>query len=115
MAGNVQGDDVLLEVLTGRKIASVQNDVITLDDGTTATLEGYGACCAWAQVEALLLHPNKIDHAITGVRYDDSDDRTEVWHFMADMADVLDVTIGYNEGTGYYSFGIDVQVSRAQS
>lgn len=115
MTGYVEGDDDLLKVLVGRKIVSVTDDVITLDDGTTAALEGYGDCCAWAGVEALLLHPDKVDHAITSVRVEEQEEggtTAEVWHFMADMADVLDVTIGYSEGTGYYSFGIDVKVTR---
>jgi hypothetical protein len=114
-ASNVGDPDELKAAVIGRKIASVDGQTITLDDGTKVELVGYGDCCAYADVAALLLHPEKIDHAITGVRLGETGDEgygEEVWHVFADMGDVLDVRLGYSEGSGYYSFGIEVRVQR---
>jgi len=117
MEKNVEelGDHVV-----GHRIVNVENTmsqtgwgssypslVITLDNGKRVKLVGSDDCCAYTELESFLLHSEKIDHMITNVEA--NDDYTK-WHILADMASVLELTVGWSEGSGYYSYGFMIQV-----
>lgn len=82
--------------------------VITLDDGTQVALDNTDDCCAYTQLNAFLLHPELVEHVITGVGTTDS---YETWHIYADMGDVLELTVGWSCGNPfYYGYGFSIQV-----
>lgn len=86
--------------------------VITLDDGTEVRLRDTDDCCAYTELEAFLLHPDKVDHVIMGVGT--TDDYTR-WHIYADMGDVLELTVGWSCGNPfYYGYGFDIDVVRVE-
>jgi len=94
--------DTLAAAVVGRRIISVEKDakvkarypstyrpyetatVITLDDGRRVALRDTDDCCAYTELEAFLLHPERVDHIITGVGTTDGFTR---WHIYADMDD----------------------------
>ena len=114
----------LAEAVVGRRIISVEKDVelekqryygysnkatvITLDDGTSVRLRDTDDCCAYTELEAFLLHADKIDHIITGVG---TTDEYTTWHIYADMGDVLELTVGWSSGNPfYYGYGFNIDV-----
>lgn len=83
--------------------------VLTLDNGKRVTLVGQGDCCAYTAVEAFLLHPERVDHIITGVG---TTDGYQTWHIFADMGDVLELTVAWSPGNPfYYGYGFHITVS----
>ncbi len=119
MPGNVAQ---LRESVVGHRIVSADKGVIpsryygattglilTLDDGRKVTLRDTADCCAFTELEAFLLHPERIDHVITGVGTTDGFTR---WHIFADMGDVLELTVGWSSGNPfYYGYGFDIEVT----
>lgn len=116
----------LAEAVVGHKIATVEKDVpvkskwynssvgtlITLDDGTKVSLADTSDCCASTELEAFLLHPELVDHIITGVGTTDGFTK---WHIYADMGDVLELTVGWSPGNPfYYGYGFDIAVEPVQ-
>lgn len=96
----------------GHKIASAEKTakgfVITLDTGTRVRLVDSDDCCACTTLESFLLHPDLIDHMITGIGT--TEDAT-VWHIYADLGDVLTLSVGWSAGNvGYYGYGFDITV-----
>lgn len=84
---------------------------ITLDNGKRVQLGNQWDCCAYTELEAFLLHADKVDHIITGVGTTDGFTR---WHIYADMGDVLELTLGWSAGNvGYYAYGFDIAVEEA--
>lgn len=118
MPGNV---DELRSAVVGRRIVSAEkgtvvNDwgrpvdgfVITLDNGRRVSLANTDDCCAYTELEAFLLHVDRIDHIITGVG---TTDGYQKWHIYADMGDVLEMTVGWSSGNPfYYGYGFDITV-----
>lgn len=121
MADNV---DQLRQSVVGRRIVATEcRDVplyswavgskttafiITLDDGTEVQLKNTDDCCAYTELEAFLLHPDKVDHVIMGVGTSEEYTR---WHIYADMGDVLELTVGWSCGNPfYYGYGFDIDV-----
>lgn len=83
--------------------------VLTLDNGHRVLLEDTNDCCAFTELEAFLLHPECVDHIITGVG---TTDGYQKWHIFADMGDVLELTVGWSAGNPfYYAYGFDIFVS----
>lgn len=109
--------------IVGRKIVSVEMEKfkeyewrtyessrlrITLDTGVSVYLAGGSDCCAYTELEAFLLHANKIDHIITGVRTEGGYTK---WSIFADAGDVLELTVGWSAGNPfYYGYGFDITV-----
>lgn len=86
--------------------------VLTLDDGRKVTLASGGDCCAYTELAAFLLHPDKVDHVITGVGTEDGFTK---WHIYAAMGDVLDLTVAWSCGNPfYYGYGFDILVDGAE-
>lgn len=82
--------------------------VLTLDDGTQVQLADTDDCCAFTSLEKFLLHPDRVDHIITGVASTDGFTR---WHIFADMGDVLELEVGWSAGNPfYYMYGFDITV-----
>lgn len=82
--------------------------VITLDDGRAVRLFDDSECCAFTELEAFLLHPDKVDHMIMGVGTTEQYTR---WHIYADWGDVLELTVGWSAGNPfYYGYGFDIDV-----
>jgi hypothetical protein len=82
--------------------------VITLDDGREVMLKSTHDCCAYTDLEAFLLHPDKVDHVIIGVGTTDQYTR---WHIYASWGDVLELTVGWSCGNPfYYGYGFDIDV-----
>lgn len=114
--------ETLRENIIGRRIVSVEKGewegewygrnhghIITLDDGKKVRLADNGDCCAYTELESFLLHPERIDHVITGVG---TTDGFTTWHIYADMGDVLEMKVGWSAGnTGYYGYGFDITVT----
>jgi hypothetical protein len=81
---------------------------LTLDNGTRVRLANTADCCASTELKSFLLHPDKIDHIITGVG---TTDGYNTWHIYADFGDVLEMDVEWSAGnTGYYVYGFTVKV-----
>lgn len=119
----VENVDTLRAAVVGRRIVSAEEKefppkhswqspykqfVITLDDGTQVGLGDTDDCCAYTELQSFLLHPELVEHVITGVG---TTDKYETWHIFADMGDVLELTVGWSSGNPfYYGFGFDINV-----
>jgi hypothetical protein len=83
--------------------------VITLDNGKRVELLGNSDCCAYTELESFLLHPELVDHIITGVG---TTDGYNTWHIYADMGDVLKLNVEWSCGNPfYYGYGFTIQVT----
>lgn len=112
--GMTESLENLREAVIGRRIVSAYQEehdpgiTLVLDNGTKAELSAISDCCAYTEVEAFLLHPELVDHVITGVT---TEGGYTLWHIFADMGDVLTLTIGWSEGNPcYYGYGFYIQV-----
>jgi len=114
--------DTLAEAVVGQRIVTVEKDVrihdryygtrnatvITLDNGKRVALSDTDDCCAYTELNAFLLHPERVDHIITGVGTTDGFTR---WHIYADMGDVLELEVGWSCGNPfYYGYGFNITV-----
>lgn len=97
----------LRDLVVGHKIVSVNDNVITLDNGKTVTLLNGGDCCAYTTLEGFLLNPELVDHLIMGVA---TTENYNVWHIYADAGDILKLDVDWDEGTGYYGYGFYLKV-----
>lgn len=120
MPGNVE---TLAEAVVGHRIVSVEEGVPTkdrygydetadavlvLDNGKRVSLIGGSDCCAYTELESFLLHPELVDHVITGVGTTDGYTK---WHIYADLGDVLELSVGWSSGNPfYYGYGFDITV-----
>lgn len=107
----------LEKVLVGRRIVSAEqvpakgwDDAylkLTLDNGKVVEVADTSNCCAYGAVDSFLLNPDSVDHVITSVR--DNEDCTEFF-VLADMVQVLKLDTSWSEGTGYYSYGLNIRL-----
>lgn len=114
----------LAEAVVGHRIVSVEKGVqvpkrpqdwrastgtaLTLDNGKRVFLVDTDDCCAYTELQAFLLHPQRIDHVITGVG---TTGEFTCWHIYADMGDVLELTVSWSAGNPfYYGYGFDIRV-----
>ena len=66
--------EALTKHLVGRRITAADNDILTLDDGTTLRLyESDYDCCAGAHGGWEILDPDRLEAAITRVEYESDD------------------------------------------
>lgn len=117
----VESRDDLAAAVVGHRIVSAERRavksrwgsageglVLTLDNGRRVILREEGDCCAYTDIEDFLLHPEMVDHVITGVG---TTDRFQTWHIYADMGDVLELKVGWSCGNPfYYAYGFDITV-----
>lgn len=112
--------DELRKAVVGHRIISVKKvirsdrggdmpeaTVITLDNGKEVRLIDTAECYAYTEVQKFLLHPELVDHAILGVG---TTDGYTTWHIFADYGDVLELTVGWSPGSGWYGYGFDITV-----
>ncbi|MER6485728.1 hypothetical protein ABT264_19495 [Streptomyces virginiae] len=120
MPGNV---DELRDAVVGHRIVSVEAQretvsewgypaiaalVITLDNGKRVELLNTDDCCAYTELSSFLLHPERVDHVITGVG---TTDGYSTWHIFADMGDVLELSVSWSSGNPfYYGYGFNIRV-----
>jgi hypothetical protein len=119
----------LAEAVVGHRIVSVEkvathpytwnpgyvrsDTVLVLDNGKRVSLVDTDDCCAYTELESFLLHPEMVDHVITGVG---TTDGYETWHIYADLGDVLELKVGWSCGNPfYYGYGFDLVVTDAES
>lgn len=105
--------DALREPVVGHRIVSAEQSgarfTITLDNGTQVELADTDDCCAHTELDAFLLHPDRVDHIITGVG---TTDGYTTWHIYADMGDVLELTVSWSSGNPfYYGYGFNITVT----
>lgn len=105
----------LEDAVVGHRIVSAEATEygglkITLDSGKQVFLSETNECCAYTELENFLLHPDKVDHIITGVG---TTNGYTNWHIYADMGDVLELTVGWSAGTSYYAYGFYITVEEA--
>lgn len=82
--------------------------ILTLDTGNQVKLSPQSDCCAYTEVEKFLLHPESVDHIITGVGT--TEGYTE-WHIYADFGDILEMTVDWSCGNPfYYAYGFVIEV-----
>lgn len=108
--------------VVGRKVVSVDQNVqvpdewwgtsvatvLTLDNGKQVLLRDTNDCCAYTELQNVILHLDKIDHVITGVG---TTDEFERWHIYADLGDVVELEVGWSSGNlFYYGYGFDISV-----
>lgn len=85
--------------------------VLTLDNGVRVCLADTSDCCAYTELQAFLLHPERVDHVIAGVATTEGYTK---WHIFADLGDVLELTVGWSCGNPfYYGYGFDISVEDA--
>jgi hypothetical protein len=82
--------------------------VITLDNGTLVRLRDTQDECAYTELETFLLHPERVNHVITGVATTDGFTR---WHIYADAGDILELSVGWCCGDFGYGYGFDIKVA----
>ena len=113
--------DALRQAVVGHRIVKAENKsypsrwggttsafCLTLDDGTEVRMADTGDCCAFTELEQFLLHPDKVDHIITGVGTTEGYTR---WHIYADLGDIMELTVGWSCGNPfYYGYGFDIDV-----
>lgn len=113
--------EALRKAVVGRRIVSAEKKllrdewgygseglVITLDDGKQVRLVDRSDCCAYTELDEFLLHPNRVEHVITGVG---TTGGFESWHIYADLGDVLELKVGWSPGNPfYYGYGFDISV-----
>lgn len=109
----------LSEAVVGHRIVSAEKGslsnkpwetglILTLDDGTRVALIDDGDCCAYTNLDNFLLHPDRVDHIITGVGTTEGYTR---WHIYADLGDILQLNVSWSCGNPfYYGYGFDIRV-----
>lgn len=105
--------------VVGHRIVSAEGDELdksfgdgsirlTLDNGKKVTLLADGDCCAYTALHSFLLHPELVDHIITGVG---TTDGYTHWHVYADAGDILELMVGWSAGNPfYYAYGFTIKV-----
>lgn len=118
--------EALGKVVVGRRIVSAEKHdyityddegyhetggglVLTLDDGTRAAMINTDDCCAHTSLSKFLLHPERVDHVITGVA---STGGFTKWHIFADLGDVLELDVEWSSGNPFY-YGYGFQITTA--
>lgn len=112
--------EALRQQVVGHKIVSIERvqssetyygptkTLLTLDNGKKVTLIDSDDCCAFTEIEDVILHLDKIDHVITGVG---TTDWYTTWHIYADFGDVAELKVGWSCGNPfYYGYGFNIKV-----
>jgi hypothetical protein len=121
MPGNVE---TLAEHVVGRRIVAVEKGVsvpseyewrgpvtgtaLVLDNGKRVALVDTDDCCAYTELQNVVLHLDRIEHVIMGVGTTEGYTR---WHIYADLGDVVELEVGWSCGNPfYYGYGFDISV-----
>lgn len=113
----------LAEHVIGHRIVSVEGRdpdgwgrdsvlALTLDNGVRVCLADTSDCCAYTELQEFFLHPERVDHVITGVATTEGYTK---WHIYADYGDILELTVGWSCGNPFcYGYGFDIFVEDAE-
>lgn len=121
--GNLDQTDVdqIKELLIGRKVINVENDIMALDNGTVLRIipnEGCGGCnSGWYYLKQL----NKINNAITNVEvceedipYDENNDEPRAYRIYVYADGIVGkqtlLSVEGDDGNGYYGTGYEIEV-----
>lgn len=121
----VENVALLAEHVIGRRIVAVEKGAsapgryewhgpmigtaLVLDNGKRVVLADTDDCCAYTQLEDVILNLDKIEHVITGVG---TTDGYQTWHIYADLGDVVELKVGWSSGNPfYYGYGFDIAVT----
>lgn len=104
----VVGHKIIAAFSTGPKHDS--DVTMVLDTGRTVRLHGYGECCAWGEIK--LIEFLGTDNVVTAVQAA-TEHANERWTIYAEGIPTMHLGASAVEGTGYYGFGISVEVSDA--
>jgi archaellin len=99
--------------LMGRRIVDIEDQTITLDNGTQLELENTHDCCAWFNGEITNLALNIEENIITDVtRTDDTNKDNEAYtiHVLSQSDKLLDIEITGTSTSGYYCHSINLNV-----
>lgn len=113
--------DALSDAVVGHRIVSVERGtapdewgedevatILTLDNGCRVRIVGNNNCCAFAEVQSFLLHPEMVDHVIMGVG---TTGEYTTWHIYADLGDILELSVDWSCGNPfYYAYGFTITV-----
>jgi hypothetical protein len=90
---------------------TTDNVILTLDNGYQVALAENGDCCAYTQVDNVIMNLDHIDHVIMGVGTTEGYTK---WHIYADLGDVVELEVGWSCGNPfYYGYGFDILVKDA--
>jgi hypothetical protein len=116
----VSSKEALEAAVIGHRIVSVDQDWVkqgwgrervtslVLDSGVRVQMVGEADCCAYTELKSFFLHPDRVDHVITGVG---TTDGYTTWHIYADMGDVLELSVDWSCGNPfYYGYGFSIRV-----
>lgn len=117
----VENVDDLAAAVVGHRIVSAEKVqmeywgggrlILTLDNGKRVVLQDSSDCCAYTELTEFLLHPERVDHVITGVG---TTEGFTVWHIYADLGDVMELKVGWSCGNPfYYGYGFSISVEDA--
>lgn len=85
-----------------------QVTILELDNGTQVELQNTYDCCAFTEMENVILNLDKVNHVITGVGTTEGYTK---WHIYADLGDVVELQVSWSCGNPfYYGYGFDIQV-----
>ena len=86
---------------------------LVLDNGKHVILADTSDCCAYTDLEDVILNLDKIEHVITGVGTTDGYTK---WHIYADLGDVVELKVGWSSGNPfYYGYGFDILVQEPEA
>lgn len=110
--------DKVTELLTGRRVVKVSDNMLWLDDGRLLTFEGNDGGCSCGAGDYELAELNEVDNVITKVEFvDEPDDdggrpgpgRYEIFVF-ADNQRINLARFEGSDGNGYYGTGYSIKV-----
>lgn len=88
--------------------SKLNGTALVLDDGTRVVLVAGDDCCAYTELEDIIINLDKIEHVITGIGTTDGYTK---WHIYANLGDVAELTVGWSCGNPfYYGYGFDIYV-----
>lgn len=116
-----QDHEAVTNLLLGRKVVKVDDKTLSLDNGTTLTLEGNDGGCACSAGCYDLVELNGVDNVITRVEFfddpagDDYEGGEGVYQIFvfADNEKINLARFEGSDGNGYYGTGYSITVAVA--
>lgn len=112
-------DDLMGQSIVGVEGNSdhYQGTTLVLGNGQKYRMMGYGECSAYADIDVTKFHKN--NNIITDVIHDSTVEDDDSWgtttiHLLSNSEPIADIRLSWNEGTGYYTFGIDLEVIKEE-
>ena len=116
----VENVETLAGHVVGRRVVAVEKGVsapsayewsgpvsgtaLVLDNGKRVVLADTDDCCAYTELQDVILNLDRIEHFITGVVTTDGYQR---WHIYADLGDVVNLWSAWSSGNPFY-YGSDL-------